>query len=268
MDGNTEINMIENEYQGKLEDIMPTLQDRSIRMIFVDFPFNSTQCSWDSSVDLEIFWKQAWRILLDDGIVVAKAQVPFNIILGASQLKHLKYEWIWEKTSATGFLNAKKAPLKAHEQLMVFYKKKPLYNAQKTSGHKRKVSSVHHKRNSLATEVYSSHKDTDYDSTERYPRDVLRFSTDKQRLAIHPTQTPEALVEYFIKTYSNEGDTVLDPCRGSNTSGVCCDRLKRNYIGIENDEYFYNIGNLRRIYPELRTKELKAKYQEVYETKS
>lgn len=255
--------MIEKEYLGKLEDIMPTLQDKSVRMIFVDFPFNSTQCAWDSPVDLEIFWKQAWRILLDDGVVIAKAQVPFNIILGASQLKHLKYEWVWEKTSATGFLNAKKAPLKAHEQLMVFYKKKPIYNPQKTTGHK-PVNS--YTKNTSDGEVYGETLKgiSGGGSTERYPRDVLKFASDKQRLNIHQCQTPEALVEYFVKTYTNEGDTVLDPCRGSNTTGVCCDRLKRNYIGIENDQYFYNIGNLRRIYPELRTKELKTKYQEVY----
>lgn len=253
------------EYNDTLENIMPTLPSESVRMIFFDAPFNTTNCSWDTPVDLELFWKEAWRILLDDGVVIAKAQVPFNIILGASQLKHLKYEWIWEKTSATGHLNAKKMPMKASENLMVFYKKSPLYNPQKTTGHTRKVSSAEHKRNSVKTEVYGSHDLTSYDSTERYPRNVLKFPTDKQRLAIHQTQTPEALVEYFIKTYSNEGDTILDPCRGSNTVGVCADRLNREAILIEKDLYFYQIGLLRRKFPELRTKELLSKYKEVYE---
>lgn len=253
------------EYNDTLENIMPTLPSKSVRMIFVDFPFNTTQCGWDTPVDLELFWKEAWRILLDDGVVIAKAQVPFNIILGASQLKHLKYEWIWEKTSATGHLNAKKMPMKASENLMVFYKKSPVYNPQKTTGHTRKVSSAEHKRNSVKTEVYGSHDLTSYDSTERYPRNILKFATDKQRLAIHSTQTPEALIEYFIKTYSNEGDTILDPCRGSNTVGVCCDKLNRKAILIEKDLYFYQIGLLRRQFPELRTKELLSKYKEVYE---
>jgi len=260
--------MIENEHFGKLEDIMPLLPSKSVRMIFVDFPFNTTNCHWDTPVDLTVFWEEAWRILLDDGVVVAKAQVPFNIILGASQLKHLKYEWIWEKTSATGHLNAKKMPMKSHENLMVFYKKTPNYFPQKTTGHTRKISTSGHKRNSKKTEVYSNHGLSSYDSTERYPRDVLKFATDKQKLSIHPTQTPEALVDYFIKTYTNEDDVILDPCRGSNTVGVVCDKLKRNYIGIENDEYFYNIGLLRRIYPELKTKELLSKYKEEYDTKS
>jgi len=253
------------EYNNTLENVMPTLDDNSIRMIFADFPFNTTNCSWDTPINLGLFWKEAWRILLDDGVVIAKAQVPFNIILGGSQLNHLKYEWIWEKTSATGHLNAKKMPMKATENLMVFYKKPPLYNPQKTTGHTRKVSSAKHKRNSVKTEVYGNHELTSYDSTERYPRNILTFATDKQRLAIHSTQTPEALVEYFIKTYSNEGDTILDPCRGSNTTGVVCDRLNRKAILIEKDLYFYQIGLLRREFPHLKTKELLTKYKEVYE---
>ncbi len=252
------------EYNDTLENIMPTLASNSVRMIFADFPFNTTNCSWDCPVDLELFWKEAWRILLDDGVVIAKAQVPFNIILGASQLKHLKYEWIWEKTSATGHLNAKKMPMKASENLMVFYKKSGVYNPQMTTGHERKVSSAKHKRNSIKTEVYGSHDLTSYDSTERYPRNVLKFATDKQRLAIHSTQTPEAIVEYFIKTYTNEGDTILDPCRGSNTVGACADKLNRKAILIEKDLYFYQIGLLRSEFPHLKTKELKLKYKETY----
>lgn len=253
------------EYNDTLENIMPTLPSKSVRMIFADFPFNTTNCSWDTPVDLEIFWKEAWRILLDDGVVVAKAQFPFTAILAMSNLKNLRYEWIWEKTSATGHLNAKKMPMKATENLMVFYKKPPLYNPQKTTGHTRKVSSAKHKRNSVKTEVYGAHELTSYDSTERYPRNILTFATDKQRLAIHSTQTPEALVEYFIKTYSNEGDTILDPCRGSNTVGVCADKLNRKAILIEKDLYFYHIGLLRREFPNLKTKELLTKYKERYE---
>lgn len=252
------------EYNNTLETIMPTLKSKSIRMIFADFPFSTTMCKWDTPVDLELFWKEAWRILLDDGVVIAKAQPPFNITLGASQLKHFKYEWIWEKTSATGHLNAKKMPMKSHENLMVFYKQSPIYNPQKTANHIRKVSSSEHKRNSIKTEVYGSHDLTSYDSTERYPRDILKFSSDKQRLAIHPTQTPEPLIEYFIKTYTNEGDVILDPCRGVNGVGVCADRLNRKAILIEKEEKFYTMGLLRREFPHLKTKEIKQKYFEVY----
>lgn len=261
------------EYFGKLEDKMELIEDNSIQMIFVDFPFNTTKAKWDTPVDLEKFWKEAWRVLKPNGIVVAKAQIPFTITLGASQLEYLRYEWIWEKTSATGHLNAKKAPLKASESLLCFYKSQPVYNPQKTTGHVRKVSSAKNRavsierRNKKSDYIYNkeySEKSVDYDSTERYPRTVLTFSSDKQKLAIHPTQTPIALLEYFIKTYTNEGDVVLDPCRGSNTTGVACDKLNRGYIGIEMTERFYNIGILRRKNPELRTKELKQKYFEVY----
>lgn len=261
------------EYLGRLEDKMELIEDNSVQMIFADFPFNTTKAKWDTPVDLDKFWKEAWRILKPNGVVIAKAQVPFNITLGASQMKNLRYEWIWEKTSATGALNAKKAPMKASENLMVFYKKAPIYNPQKTTGHVRKVSSAKNRadaikrRNVKEDYIYNKEyadKVTDYDSTERYPRNIITFATDKQILAIHPTQTPVALLEYLINTYTNEGDLILDPCRGSNTTGVACDNLNRRYIGIELTEKFYNMGILRRKYPELRTKELKQKFLEEY----
>lgn len=108
------------EYNKKFEEVLPTLEDNSIQLIFADFPFNTTKAKWDTPVDLDLFWEEAWRILKPNGLVVAKAQVPFNITLGASQLKYLKYQWVWEKTQATGGMNAKKMPMKAHEMLMVF----------------------------------------------------------------------------------------------------------------------------------------------------
>lgn len=263
------------EYLGKLEDKMKLISDNSVRMIFVDFPFNSTQASWDTPVDLSVFWKEAWRVLKENGVVIAKAQVPFNITLGASQLDCLRYEWIWEKTAATGGLNSKRMPMKASENLMVFYKKLPLYNPQKTSGHARKVSSAKNRaacierRNEKEDYIYGKEyadKVNGYDSTERYPRNVLKFASDKQRLALHPTQTPEALTDYFVKTYTNEGDLVLDPCRGSNTMGVSCDRLNREYIGIENDWHFYEMGLLRRQNPQMKTKELKELFLKLHGT--
>lgn len=225
----------------------------------------TTKASWDQPVNLEVFWKEANRVLTDNGCVVCTAQFPFTAILAMSNLKNLRYEWIWEKTSATGHLNSKKMPMKAHENILVFYKKLPVYNPQMTTGHKRKVSSAKHKRNSNKTEIYGSHGDTSYDSEDRYPRDVLKYPSDKQKFNFHSTQKPLPLIEYLVKTYSNEGDTVLDPCRGSNTTGVVCDNLNRDFIGIENDEYFYNLGILRRKFPLLHTKELLTKYKEIYE---
>jgi DNA modification methylase len=261
------------EYNNTFENIMPTLNDKSARLIFVDFPFNTTKAKWDTPVNLELFWKEAWRILLDNGVVIAKAQPPFNITLGASQLKYFKYEWIWEKSSATGGLNSKYCPMKASENLMVFYKKTPIYNPQMTTGHIRKISSAKsrnaciERRNMKEDYIYNKeiiNKVNDYNSTNRYPRNILKFSSDKQKLAIHPTQTPEALIEYFIKTYTNEGEVVLDPCRGVNGVGVCCDKLNRKAILIEKSEKFYKMGLLRREFPQLKTKEIKQKYLEFY----
>lgn len=254
------------EYLGTLEENITLIEDNSVRLIFFDAPFNTTQAKWDTPINLEVFWKEAWRVLKEDGVVIAKAQVPFNIYLGASQLKYLRYEWIWEKTSATGGFNSKKMPMKASENLMVFYKKLPIYKPQKTQGHIRKVSSAKsravciERRNEKDDYIYGkeyANKVNDYDSTERYPRNVLKFASDKQRIALHPTQTPEALTDYFVKTYTNEGDIVLDPCRGSNTMGVSCDKLNRGYIGIEKAWHFYEMGLLRRQNPNMNTKELK-----------
>lgn len=238
--------IIQEEYNDSLENIMPILPSKSINLIIPDFPYGTTNCKWDSLIDLELFWKEADRILTDNGCVVCTAQFPFTAVLAMSNLRNLRYEWIWEKTSATGHLNAKKMPMKAHENVLVFYKKLPTYNPQKTNGHKRKISSAHHKRNIINTDIYSDFNHTSYDSTERYPRDVLKFKSDKQKYSLHQTQKPEALIEYFIKTYTNEGDTVLDPCRGSNTAGVVCDRLNRRYIGIEKDKEIFNTGIYRR----------------------
>lgn len=265
--------IFENEFLGKMEDILPQIENKSVNMIFSDFPFNTTKAKWDTPVDLELFWEEAWRILKPNGVVISKAQIPFTITLGNSQLKHLKYEWIWEKTAATGGMNSKKMPMKASESLLVFYKKLPTYNPQMTSGHIRKVSKAKNKascierRNKKDDYIYNKEyadKVEDYDSTDRYPRNVLKFASDKQRLALHPTQTPEALIEYFIKTYTNEGDIILDPCRGVNGVGVCADRLNRKSILIEKEERFFNMGLLRREFPELKTKEIKKLYFEMY----
>lgn len=253
------------EFKGKLEQELSKVGENSINMIFADFPYGTTKCKWDSLVDLEVFWKEAWRILKPNGVVVCTAQFPFSATLALSQLKHLRYDWVWEKTQATGGMNSKKMPMKAHENILIFYKKLPTYNPIKTFGHVRKVSSAKNRaacikrRNEKEDYLYGKEyedKIEGYDSTERYPRSVLKFASDKQKTALHPTQKPLALLRYFIETYTNVGDTVLDPCRGSNTTGVACDELGRHYIGIEEDEYFFELGLLRRKHPNMKDKEL------------
>lgn len=234
-------------------DILPNIKDNSINMIFADFPYQTTNLSWDSLIDLEKFWKEANRILVNNGVVVATAQFPFTATLAISNLKNLRYEWIWEKTQATGHLNSKRMPMKSHENILIFYKKLPTYNPQMTVGHKRKVSSAKNRsaciiRRNNTDNIYNNEypdKVNDYDSTERYPRDIIKFSSDKQKSSLHKTQKPISLLEYLIKTYSNEGDLILDPCFGSNTTGLACKNLNRNYIGIEKDEAFFKIGSDR-----------------------
>ena len=136
-------------------------------------------------------------------------------------------------------------PMKAHENMLIFYKKLPVYNPQKTKGHKRKVSSATHKRNSKKSTDYGEYKPTDYDSTERYPRDILKFAWDKQKSRLHPTQKPVAANEYFIRTYTNNGDTVLDNCMGSGTTGIACINTNRDFIGIEKDEEYFELAKNR-----------------------
>lgn len=239
---------INEVYHGDCLEVMKLIPSKSIKLIFADLPYGTTKCKWDSIIDLKLLWEQYERIIADDGVILLTAQTPFDKILGASNLKLLRYEWIWQKTHPTGHLNAKKMPMKAHENVLVFYKKKGTYNPQKTQGHKRKVSSAKHKlaMNSIDSEVYNKgQKATDYDSTERYPLSVQVFASDKQKSALHPTQKPLSMVEYFVKTYSNEGDLVLDNVAGSGTTAIACINLKRNYIMIEKDRKNFDITNDR-----------------------
>lgn len=228
---------IKDVWFGNCLELMHSIPDKSIDMIKSDMPFGTTKCKWDTVVDLCILWKHYERIIKDNGAILLNAQTPFDKVLGASNLKLLRYEWIWEKTSATGHYNAKKMPMKAHENILVFYKNLPTYNPQITNGHERKTA---HKRITLNSEVYNSNTaSTDYDSTDRYPRSVLKFASDKQKMCLHPTQKPLALEEYLIKTYTNEGDLVLDSFAGSGTTGEACDNLNRRCILIENDKDNY-----------------------------
>lgn len=230
---------------GDCLDILPYVHDRSVDMIFTDLPYGSTRNFWDCAIDLERLWNEYERVIKDNGVIALWAQSPFDKVLACSNLKLFRYEWVIEKTSATGFLNAHKMPMKAHEQILIFYKKLPEYHPQMEHGHVRKVSTAEHKRNSKKTTNYGEHGLTGYDSTDRYPRDVLKFKWDKQKSALHPTQKPVAACEYMIRTYTSPGDIVLDSCMGSNSTGVAAMRLGRNYIGIEKDPEMFEIAEER-----------------------
>jgi len=228
-------------YHGDCLEIMPSLPGSSVDMVLADLPYGTTRNNWDSIIDLQSMWESYGRISKESAAIVLTAQTPFDKVLGASNLEDLRYEWIWEKTSATGHLNAKRAPMKAHENILVFYKSLPTYNPQMTSGHVRKVSTAEHKRNSAGTSNYGEFGLTGYDSTDRYPRSVLEFATDKQKEALHPTQKPLSLMAYLIRTYTNAGDTVLDNCAGSGSTLIAARRQGRRAVGIELDEAYCEV---------------------------
>jgi DNA modification methylase len=229
-------------YKDDCFNIFPLIKDKSIDMILCDLPYNTTKAKWDNALDLELLWNQYKRIIKDNGAILLFAQTPFDKILGCSNLEWLRYEWIWEKTQATGWLNAKKMPMKAHENILVFYKNTPTYNPQKTTGHKPMHSYTKKPEVQNKTELYGAMNKTisGGGDTERYPRSVLVFPSDKQKNkldgTIHPTQKPLALCEYLIKTYTNEGDLVLDNTAGSGTTGLAAKNLNRKYILVEKEE--------------------------------
>lgn len=242
-------------YKGDCLELMKDIPDKSIDMILCDLPYGTTRNKWDSIIPLDKLWSEYCRIIKDNGAVVLFAQTPFDKVLGVSNLKMLKYEWIWEKTAATGHLNAKKMPMKAHENILVFYKKLPTYNPQKTTGHTPVHSYIKHQddgSNYGKTKVGISGGG----STERYPRSVQIFKSDKQKVALHPTQKPIDLLQYLIKTYTNEGEIVLDNCMGSGSTGVACLNTNRKFIGIELDDKYFDIATERieNTYRELNKK--------------
>lgn len=218
---------------GDCLEILPALPASSVDLVLADPPYGVTRNAWDCRIDLQRLWPELRRVTKPSAATVLCAAPPFDKMLAASNLAEYRYDWVWEKGNATGHLNAKRQPLRAHEYLLVFYRDPPVYNPQKTTGH-RPVNSF-----------YTRHSGTNYGAaaacragggaTDRYPRSVLRFASDKQRDHRHSTQKPLALMSYMIRTYSNPGATVLDFCAGSGTVGRACAAEGRNFVGIEID---------------------------------
>lgn len=214
---------------------MKEIESGTVDMILCDLPYGTTCCSWDVVIPFENLWVEYERVIKPNGAIVLFGSHPFSAVLACSNLELFRYEWIWEKPAATGFLNADKQPLRAHENILVFYKCLPTFNPQKTFGHERKKS----KRKNIGSAHYGKQLNIkDYDSTERYPRTVQVFSKDYP--SIHDTQKPVALCEYLIRTYTNAGELVLDNTMGSGTTGVACVNTRRRFIGIEKDDYIFN----------------------------
>lgn len=233
-------------YKGDCLELMKSIQDKSIDLILCDLPYGQTaRNKWDTVIPFEPLWNQYKRIIKDNGAIILFANGMFTADLMHSNKEMWRYNLIWEKTTVTGFLNAKRMPLRCHEDICVFYKKLPTYNPQKTTGHVRKVSRAEHKINCVNSTDYGEHGLTTYDSTERYPKSILQFATDKQKSALHPTQKPVALLEYIIKTFTNEYETVLDNCMGSCSTGIAAMNTNRKFIGIELEEDYFAISEER-----------------------
>lgn len=215
---------------------MKKIDDKSVDLILADLPYGTTQRNeWDRKIAWEPLWKQYKRIIKDHGAILLTTQQPFTSEATMSQPKLFRYEWIWEKDFGTGFLNCNKMPLKCHENVLVFYKRLPTYNPQFTPGKPYVATSS--KRETLNYREGIGKTRTYNYSGRRYPRDVLKFNHDADK--VHATQKPLALFEYFIRTYTNEGDLVVDNVIGSGTTARAAIRTNRHFIGFESDPEIY-----------------------------
>lgn len=225
-----------NVYLGDCLELMKDIPDKSVDMILCDLPYGSTRNSWDSIVPLDKLWEEYKRLRKNNAACIFTASQPFSSLLGCSNISELKYSWIWQKNNATGHLNARKMPMKDYEDVLVFYNKPPTYNPQNLVASSQKIK----KKNYSQTGSYGNFEGEYIQSHTNYPKLIQQFSYDKER-GFHPTQKPIALCEYLIKTYTNEGDLILDNCAGSGSTLVAAKNLNRQYIGIEKEEKYFNI---------------------------
>ncbi len=225
-------------------DVFPFIEDKSIDAIICDLPYGTTACKWDSIIPFEPLWEQYERIIKDNGVIVLFGSEPFSSALRMSNIKHYKYDWVWDKVNRyTGYSNCKNAPLRRYETISVFAKQKTTYNPQMT------VGKPYKKTGDYSSKIYGTGKikKTGENSGTRYPYNILQFKgDDKKNGFLHPTQKPVPLLEYLVKTYTNEGDTVLDNTMGSGTTGVACKQLNRSFIGIEKEKQYYDVA-VRRL---------------------
>ena len=228
---------------------MKDIPDKSIDMILCDLPYGTTACKWDTIIPFEPLWEQYKRIIKDNGAIVLTASQPFTSALVMSNIKMFKYEWIWYKTDSAGFFNAKNCPVKKHENILIFSKgtiancspRLMKYYPRDLTPTRVKIANSNKSDGIIGNRP--SRKDNYIQTLTNYPVSVIYFQNDK--LGIHDVSKPVALFEYLIKTYTNEGDTVLDNCMGSGTTGVACKNLNRNFIGIELDSEYFKIAEKR-----------------------
>ena len=234
-------------YNGDCLEAMKLIPDKSVDMILCDLPYGTTACSWDSVLPFEPLWKQYERVIKDNGAIVLTAAQPFTSALVMSNPKWFKYDWSWKKPRGTGHLNAKKQPMRDKEDVLVFYKKQCTYNPQFEIGEpysKLKGGKTPRTSEKGATTYGKFMNGAEFrndNSGFRYPKQTIEFGV-VERNTLHPTQKPVPLLEYLIRTYTNEGETVLDNCMGSGSTGVACVNTNRNFIGIELDKTYFDIA--------------------------
>lgn len=222
---------------------LPSIAAGSVDLVIADLPYGMTRNQWDCRIELQRLWPELQRVAKPMAAILMFAAPPFDKLVASSNPSEYRYDWVWEKSNATGHLNANRMPLKAHENVCVFYRETPTYNPQKTTGHK------------PVNSFYTRHSGSNYGnaersragggSTERFPRTVLRVPSDKQRANLHATQKPVDLIRYFIRTYSNPGDLVLDPCMGSGTTAIAAACEGRRFIGFERDPNIFEVARNR-----------------------
>jgi len=223
---------------GDCLELMRDIPDGSVDMVLSDLPYGTTRNSWDSVIPLESLWAQYRRIVKSNGAIVLTAQSPFDKVLGYSNLLWLRYEWVWLKNQPTGHLNAARAPMKIHENVLVFYDKLPVYNPQRREGEPYRRTPTR----SFSTNYGPQTSETCQVAGGRCPVTVVSFARDPQSRHLHPTQKPVALFAYLIRTYTNPGDLVLDNCLGSGTTAVACIQEGRRCIGMEMDDVYYDLA--------------------------
>lgn len=242
-------------YLGDCLDLLKEVPDSSVDMILCDLPYGTTACAWDSVIPFEPMWEQYWRVLKPNKAIVLTASQPFTTKLIGSQIEHFKYSWIWEKDKGNNFIQAKNMPIKFHEDVCVFSRGVTLHESQtsrrmpynpqgivkvdKKWSRPRKYENGHKRER-------ESHKLERVIEFENYPKSIIKFSnSDNRERGLHPTQKPVALFEYLIRTYTNEGETVLDNCMGSGTTAIAAMNTKRMWIGMEKEEEYFMKATIR-----------------------
>ena len=237
-----------NLIHGDCLEIMKTIPDVSIDAIITDPPYGTTNCKWDAVIPFDLMWNELNRIVKNNSVIALFGSQPFSSLLITSNLKMYKHDWVWKKTIPKGHLNSKKYPMKIYEMIHIFSKTTPKYNPQMWES--KPMNTVYKSGGNGKDSTYNfmnTINQKNINRTSRFPQDVIEFTelTGNSKQRVHPTQKPVELMEYLVKTYTNENDTVLDFTMGSGTTGVACKNFNRNFIGIEKDDNYFKIASNR-----------------------